>query len=104
MEPAIVNTYQFSLIDSNSENTFLALSANVDSFLKKCEGFRYRSLTKVKSNEWLDILYWADELSAQKANARFLQYANSKQFLSLIKEESVKMQTAKLTSENRLAA
>ena len=99
MNQETVTTYQFLLTDGIQESDFFEISAKVDAFIKGQPGFRYRSLAKVDDKQWLDINYWSNPQSAEQANKAFGHNQDCIQFMSLIEQQSVKMQSAKLSSQ-----
>lgn len=97
MNNNIVVIYQFSLIAGNSEETFMGLNAELDQFLLGCEGFLYRSVAKNEDGKWLDIIYWADAASADKAMT--IENLDAfKKLMAMLDMESLSMQKARLHS------
>lgn len=104
MTEQTVTVYQFSLAEDAKTEEFLAASEKADAFLKTCAGFQYRSLAQIDEQQWLDVVYWADAQSAEKANQAFSENQDCLPFAQAINHETAVIRSAKLVSNNMAEA
>lgn len=88
MNNNIVVTYKFSLNNDVETQQFINASTKLDKLMLNIDGFLYRSLTQVSTDEWLDIVYWENQSAQDKAD-QINSNANFATFMKMINVESV---------------
>lgn len=87
----VVEQVEYRLNKAVSEVDFIALNKKVSEWAMQQPGFLYRSLTKSSDDKWIDIVYWEDMDTAQKAADAFHSTTDCQEIMQYIVEESVVM-------------
>lgn len=87
----IIEVVQFKLNSDIDESTFLEAAKSSSSFLKSCNGFVRRQLSKNNDGVWLDYVEWQTMDAAKKAAELFPSQKRLEEFISSIDMRSVVM-------------
>lgn len=90
-------TYQLKTEASNAE--FIATHEPVNEWLKKQEGFLYRSVSADDNGVLHDLAYWQDMTTAKAAGDAFMASAEGQALCSLIDMNSCHMRHMQVQSE-----
>lgn len=96
MSKPVVTVYQFKLNPTADEQAFMAISDKVQAFLASKDGFLYRSVSKISTGEWMDIVYWSDAEKLSAMDGEFESRPECKQFMALVDGTSVNVQRAEV--------
>lgn len=91
MQPTLEQV-TFRIQEGISDADFLTASENIGVWVKKQPGFSYRTLVRKSDGQWSDLVYWSSEEAAKSASEKFMQAEELKEFMTMIKPESVKME------------
>ncbi|TBR42762.1 hypothetical protein CBF23_006175 [Marinomonas agarivorans] len=87
----VVEQVEYRLDKAISEADFIALNKKVSEWAMQQAGFLYRSLTKSSDGKWIDIVYWEDMNTAQKAADAFPSSTDCQKVMPYIIKETVVM-------------
>ncbi|MGF1764122.1 hypothetical protein [Aliivibrio kagoshimensis] len=93
MNNPVVELVTFELNSGVTDQDMTAAVEKSQQFVKQLPGFLYRSVCKnEESNTWSDIVYWQSKEEAQNAGEAFCASELTKDLMSIINAETVKMQ------------
>ena len=85
MQQTIVELAPFKLVDENSEGRLLEASTHLQNhFLTHQPGFIKRELLKGWDNQWLDIVHWENQESADRAMQAAMNSSACSQYFQLM--------------------
>lgn len=83
----IIEWAPFTLLDDKNESLLLKTSEDLQkNFLSKQEGFIKRELLKSSNNRWVDLVYWKNKETAEKAMKNAASSSICSQYFSLMVE------------------
>ncbi|WP_104402712.1 hypothetical protein [Vibrio penaeicida] len=89
----VLEIVNYKVLDGVTESQLLEASDQITGFLKRSEGFLYRSLSYNQQKEtWTDTVYWQDMEKAKAASKEFMTAPETQDYASKIEMESVDMQ------------
>ncbi|MBL4831278.1 MAG: hypothetical protein JKY55_15500 [Aliivibrio sp.] len=89
----VVELVTFELNSGVTEQQMTAAVEKSQLFVKHLPGFLYRSVCKhEETNTWSDIVYWQSKEEAHSAAEAFCTSEQTKELMTLINAETVKMQ------------
>jgi hypothetical protein len=91
MTQHVLEVATFSTVPGTDPQQFVALSEAVTLWLRAQPGFLARRLGRSADDNWIDIVEWADEVSATKASEAFFHEPSVRPFYALIDSQSVKL-------------
>jgi len=87
----IIEIVSFKLAKGVSDEAFLKTIPLISVFLKTCDGFILRHLSRGDDGEWVDYVQWANMANAQSASQKFMGDKSLKPFMEKIESTSVNM-------------
>ncbi len=87
----IVEIVSFKLAKGVSDEAFLKTIPLISVFLKTCDGFISRHLSRGEDGEWVDHVQWANMANAQSASQKFMDDKSLKPVMEKIDSASVTM-------------
>jgi len=91
MTQHVIEAVTFKLLPTVSDAEFLKAAEAASTFLKFCDGFVRRHLSKGEDGVWLDHVEWRSLSTAKAASAAFLDHAPLKPFMQAIDMASATM-------------
>ena len=85
----VVEQVIYKIKEGISESDFIRQNESLNKWVMDQPGFLYRSLTKAPDDMWIDIVYWKNMESAQKAAETFSSAPECAQVMQAIVEDSV---------------
>lgn len=79
-----IETATFKLLPTVSDSDFLKAAEAANIFLKSCDGFVRRHLSKGDDGVWLDHVEWRSLSTAKAASEAFFNHAPLKPFMQAI--------------------
>ena len=87
---SVIESVTFSLADNVSDEEFLAAAEESNKYLRGCNGFVGRQISKnADGSLWLDLVFWESMDAALAAAARFNESPHITRFNSALKRGSV---------------
>lgn len=91
MNNHVIEAVSMKLANGISDKDFLATQPAVEKFLKTCDGFVNRRLSKGENGVWLDHIEWTSMEAAKAASDMFMQEESLKPFMQAMDMPSVTM-------------
>lgn len=91
MKTNVIEVVQFRLAPNVAEPEFLGAAETASQFLKSCDGFVRRHLSKAEDGVWLDHVEWRDLSAAKAASEAFSKQASLMPFMQAIDMASAAM-------------
>lgn len=91
MTQHVIEAVTFKLLPTVSDAEFLKAAEAASTFLKSCEGFVRRHLSKGDDGMWLDHVEWTSLATAKAASEAFFNHAPLKPFMQAIDMASANM-------------
>lgn len=92
----VIETVSFKLAHGVSAETFIGTTDAVGNYLKTCEGFMRRCLSKSSDGIWLEHILWQSLAAAKAASDAFMKQESILPYLQAIDPDSVTMQHQQL--------
>jgi len=91
MTQHVIEAVTFKLLPTVSDAEFLKAAETASTFLKSCEGFVRRQMSKGDDGVWLDHVEWRSLSTAKAASESFFNHAPLMPFMQAIDMASVTM-------------
>lgn len=89
---ASLKVYAFKVNAGVSVDELLKADEGMSEWIKKQDGFQYRSLANQADGSWLDVVYWANTAAEKAASEKFMAENADCPFMELIDQDSLDMQ------------
>ncbi len=96
MTNQVIETVEFKLASGISDEDFIKTSPPLSDFLKSCDGFIRRRLSKGEDGCWLEHVEWETLVAAKAASELFMKQETLAPYMQSIDMQSVKMQHQQL--------
>lgn len=89
---SVIEYVTFTIKPGVVQNDFLEAAKSTDVILEGIKGFSHRFISLQENGVWTETVFWENLELAKIGLSLFLEHPDSKQFLDIIVDDSVKIQ------------